>query len=234
MRGGVKMLRSSTWQAFIGLTLRDVQLAFRQRSDLVNPLLFFLLVCTLFPLGVSPNPDQLALLAAGVVWIAALLATLLSLDHLFRADAADGTLEQLLLSPHPLFVLVMAKVLVHWLTTGFLLTLVAPVLALMLYLPDGAYSALFLGLLLGTPLLSLIGAIGAALVVGLRGAGVLLSLLVLPLYVPVLILGTGAVMAATAGLPYQGHLLWLAVLLVLAITLAPVTISAALRISLSH
>ncbi len=223
----------SILSAFRALCTRDLQLAVRHRGDLANPLLFFVVVCALFPLGVSPEPGQLALLSGGVIWIAALLATLLSLDSLFRSDFDDGALEQLLLAPQPLFLLVLAKVLVHWLSTGLLLTLLTPLLAVMLNLPEPAYPALLAGLFLGTPLLSLIGAIGAALTVGLRRSGVLLSLLILPLYIPVLILGTSAVSAAAAGLPYSGQLLWLGMLLVSGGTLAPFAIAAGLRISLS-
>jgi len=212
---------------------RDVLLAFRRRSEIINPLLFFILVASLFPLGVSPDPDFLSQLAPGIVWVAALLATLLSLDGLFKDDYMDGSLEQLLLSPQPLFVAVLAKVLAHWVTTGLMLSLLAPLLATMLFLPEPGYWALFSSLLLGTPLLSLIGAIGAALTVNLKRGGVLVSLLVLPLYIPVLIFGSAAIKAGVQGLPIAGYLAFIGSLLALAVALAPLAIAAALRISVS-
>ncbi len=212
---------------------REFQLSFRRKSDLVNPLIFFLMVATLFPLGVSPEPGFLAQLAPGVVWVAALLATLLSMDVLFRSDYEDGSLEQLLLSPQPLFIVVLAKVIAHWMMTGLALTLMAPLLGIMLFLPAEGMPGLMLSLLLGTPTLSLVGAIGAALTVGLKKGGVLISLLVLPLYIPVLIFGSSAVQAAVTGLPLGGYLALLGALLALALGLAPLAISAALRISIS-
>lgn len=218
---------------FVAALKRDLMLSLRRKSELVNPLIFFLMVITLFPLGVSPEPGFLAELAPGVLWVAALLATLLSMDSLFRTDFDDGSLEQLLLSPQPLFVVVLAKVLAHWMLTGLALTLVAPVIAVMLFLPAEGMLGLMLSLLLGTPTLSLVGAIGAALTVGLRKGGVLISLLVLPLYIPVLIFGTGAVQAAVTGLPLGGYLALLGALLALGVTLAPLAIGAALRISVS-
>nr|WP_163836449.1 heme exporter protein CcmB [Spartinivicinus ruber] len=213
---------------------RDLLLAFRRRAEIINPLIFFLLVATLFPLGITPERKVLALIAPGVIWVAALLAVMLSLDQLFKHDYDDGSLNLLVLSPVPLFWLVLAKVLVHWLVTGALLLLLVPILSLMLHLPEAAWWPMLASLLLGTPLLSLIGAIGAALTVGLKKGGVLLSLLVLPLNIPVLIFGSGAVIAATQALPYAAQLLWLAVLLVLGITLAPFAIAAGLRISVSE
>ncbi|MBT00240.1 MAG: heme exporter protein CcmB [Oceanospirillaceae bacterium] len=212
---------------------RDLMLSLRRKSELVNPLIFFLMVITLFPLGVSPEPGFLAQLAPGVLWVAALLATLLSMDSLFRSDFDDGSLEQLLLSPQPLFVVVLAKIAAHWMMTGLALTLVAPLIGVMLFLPSEGMPGLMLSLLLGTPTLSLVGAIGAALTVGLRKGGVLISLLVLPLYIPVLIFGTGAVQAAVTGLPIGGYLALLGALLALGITLAPLAVAAALRISVS-
>ncbi|WP_434801419.1 heme exporter protein CcmB [Spartinivicinus marinus] len=220
--------------AFQLIVKRDLLLAFRRRAEIVNPLIFFLLVASLFPLGITPERKMLALIAPGVIWVAALLAVMLSLDQLFKHDYDDGSLNLLVLSPVPLFWLALAKVLVHWLVSGALLLLFTPILALMLHLPDTAWWPLLASLLLGTPLLSLIGAIGAALTVGLKKGGVLLSLLVLPLNIPVLIFGSGAVIAATQALPYEGQLLWLAVLLVLGITLAPFAIAAGLRISVSE
>ncbi|MFC6669750.1 heme exporter protein CcmB [Marinobacterium aestuariivivens] len=212
---------------------RDLLLAFRNRRDLVNPLVFFLMVATLFPLGVSPESGFLAELAPGLVWVAALLSTLLSMDSLFRADYEDGTLEQALLSPQPLMLIVLARVLAHWVMTGLPLTLMAPLLGVMLFLPAEGMGGLVLSLLLGTPTLSLIGAIGAALTVGLRKGGMLISLLVLPLYIPVLIFGSAAVQAAVTGLPLAGYLALLGAILALGLVLAPLAIAAALRISVS-
>jgi len=191
------------------------------------------MVATLFPLGVSPEPTFLAEVAPGVVWVAALLATLLSMDSLFRSDFEDGTLEQTLLSPQPLFIVVLAKVLAHWMMSGLPLTLLAPLLGVMLFLPGEGMGGLMISLLLGTPTLSLIGAIGAALTVGLRKGGVLISLLVLPLYIPVLIFGTSAVQAAVTGLPLAGFIALLGAMLALGIVMAPLAIGAALRISVS-
>ncbi len=218
---------------FVATLKRELQLALRRRSDLVNPLIFFLMVATLFPLGVSPEPTILMTLAPGVVWVAALLSTLLAMDGLFRSDYEDGSLEQILLSPQPLFIVVLGKVIAHWMITGLPLTLMAPLIAVMLFLPAEGMSGLVLSLLIGTPTLSLVGAIGAALTVGLRKGGVLISLLVLPLYIPVLIFGTAAVDAAVTGLPLAGHLALLGALLALGVALAPIAIAAALRISVS-
>lgn len=220
-------------RAYAALLRRDLLLAFRHRGELANPLLFFLIVVTLFPLGVSPEEALLRKIAPGVIWIAALLAALFSLENMFRSDFDDGALEQMALSPHPLSVLVLAKVTAHWLVSGLPMLFMAPVLALFFTLPAGAVYALELTLLVGTPLLSLIGAIGVALTIGLRRGGVLLTLLVLPLYIPVLIFATNAVAAAGAGLPVEGQLYFLAALLALAVTLAPLATAAALRISLS-
>ena len=223
----------SVLSLFWAVLKRDLMLAYRKKSDLFNPLIFFLMVATLFPLGVSPEPDFLAEVAPGVVWVAALLATLLSMDSLFRSDFEDGTLEQTLLSPQPLFIVVLAKVLAHWMMSGLPLTLLAPLLGVMLFLPAEGMSGLMLSLLIGTPTLSLIGAIGAALTVGLRKGGVLISLLVLPLYIPVLIFGTSAVQAAVTGLPLAGFFALLGAILALGLVMAPLAIAAALRISVS-
>ena len=220
------------WQAAVTLLRRDLVLAFRHRTELVNPLLFFVIVVTLFPLGLEPNPKTLKLIGPGVIWVAALLAAMLSLDSMFRSDYEDGTLEQMLLSPQPLPIMVMAKVLAHWLVTGLPLMLMSPLLGVLLNLPGDAQLALLLSLALGTPVLSLIGAVGVALTVGLRRSGVLLSLLVLPLYIPVLIFGASAVAAAGDGLPIGGQLAFLGALMALAVSLAPFGIAAALRISL--
>ncbi|APE31308.1 heme exporter protein CcmB [Halomonas aestuarii] len=212
---------------------RDLVLLMRRRSEVLNPLVFFALVITLFPIGISPDPALLATIAPGLLWVAALLAALLSLDSLFRSDYDDGSLEQLLLSPQPLPALALAKVAVHWLLTGLPLSLMAPVLGIMLSLPAGSYAVLALSLALGSASLSLIGAIGAALTVGLSRGGVLLSLLVLPLYIPVLIFGAGAVQAAIVGEGVAAHLAILGALLAVALILAPWAIAASLRISIN-
>jgi len=210
---------------------RDLLLAWRRRSDVATAVLFFVIVVSLFPLGIGPEPNLLRAIAPGVIWVAALLACMLSLTRMFESDHADGTLEQMLLSSAPLGMIVIARVFAHWLVSGLPLVVLAPVLALQFDLNQSLLGVLVLSLLLGTPVLSLVGAIGAALTLGLRGGGVLLALLVLPLYVPVLILGTGALDAAGAGQGAQAHCLLLAALLVLAGAFAPWTISAALRIS---
>ena len=217
-------------KAFVALVRRDLTLAFRTPGQTLNPVAFYLMVASLFPMGISPQREMLSQLAGGVVWIGALLAVLLSLDSLFKSDQDDGSLEQLLLSPHPLPLLVLAKVLAHWLTTGVALILMAPLLGLMLHLPAQAFPALILSLLVGTPLMSLTGAIGAALTVRIQRGGVLLTLLTLPLYIPILIFGTGAVQNAMVGMPYTGHLLWMSALLVLGLCLAPLAIAGALRV----
>lgn len=221
----------STLTAFVGVLRRDLQLSIRARNELFNPVFFFILVVSLFPLGIGPNPQILAEIAPGVIWVAALLATLLSMERLFRSDFEDGALEHLLLSPYSLPLLVLAKVLAHWLVTGLPLILVSPLLGVLLHMPGGAIRILPLTLLLGTPILSLIGAIGVALTVGLRRGGVLLTLLALPLYVPILIFGTAAVAAAASGLPVSGQLALLGALLALALTLSPVATAVGLRIS---
>lgn len=212
---------------------RDLMLAYRHRAELANPLLFFIIVISLFPLGISPEAKILQILAPGVIWVAALLATLLSLDSLFRSDFEDGSLEQMVLSSHSLPWLILAKVTAHWLVTGFPLLLLAPLLGILLFLPQPAMFTLIVTLALGTPILSLIGAIGVALTVGLRRGGVLLSLLVLPLYIPVLIFASNAVNVAADGLPVTGQLYFLGALLSLSLTLSPFATAAALRISLS-
>ena len=211
------------------LVQRDLALALRQGGDAAMVLAFFVLTVILFPFGVGPEPELLARIAAGIVWVTALLAALLSLDRLFLADYEDGSLEALSLMPLPLEAQVAAKCLAHWLVTGLPLTVAAPLLALFLHLHANAYPALILGMALGTPSLSLIGAIGAALTLGARRGGVLLSLLVLPLYIPVLIFGVAACEAAATGLAARPHLLLLAALLVLALALAPFAAAAGLR-----
>ena len=219
---------------FTQLLTREARLLFRRPADLLNPLVFFGIVVALFPLAVGPKSKLLETLSPGLVWGAALLAVLLSLDGLFRSDFEDGSLEQWVLSPHPLPLLVLAKVLAHWLFSGLALVLLAPLLALMLGLPARCVPVLLLSLLLGTPILSLLGAVGAALTVGLKRGGLLLALLILPLYIPVLILGSGALQSALQGLPVAGHLLWLASLTALAVTLTPFAIAAGLTISVGE
>ncbi|GIU37211.1 heme exporter protein CcmB [Shewanella schlegeliana] len=218
-------------KAFSTLLKRDLQIAVRHRGDIFNPLLFFVLVVTLFPLGIGPEPQVLTRVAPGIIWVAALLASMLSLERLFKADYADGSLEQMLLSPQPLPLMVLAKVLAHWILTGVPLILVAPLLAVLLHLDGNSYGALMATLALGTPVLSLLGAIGVALTVGLRKGGVLLSLLILPLYIPVLIFATSAIDAAGMNLPYDGQLAIIGAMLVGSLTLAPFAIGASLRVS---
>jgi heme exporter protein B len=214
------------------LIRRDLLLALRRRAQALNPLVFFVIVVTLFPLGLGPEPNLLQKLAPGVLWVAALLSAMLSLESMFHSDFEDGSLEQLLLVPQPVFIIVLAKALTHWLLSGLPLLLLAPLLALWLHLPNEAVRVLLITLVLGTPVLSLIGAIGVALTVGLRRGGVLLSLLVLPLYIPVLIMGAGAVDGAAAGLSVGAQLSILGALLAFAVTLAPWAAAAALRISM--
>lgn len=210
---------------------RDLILAFRQAGDLLNPLVFFLIALTMVPLAVGPESKLLAMLAPGVIWVMALLATLLSLDGLFRSDAEDGSLEQLFIAAQPLYLTVMVKVLVHWLTTGLPLTLLAPVLGVMMSLPEGGYGPLLLSLLLGTATMSLLGAVGAALTVGVRKGGLLLSLIVMPLYIPVLIFGASLVKYGVEGNPIQAQVAILGAFLALAMLFAPLAAAAALRIS---
>ena len=211
---------------------RDLVLAARRRSDVLTVLLFFVIVASLFPLAVGPEPAQLRAIAPGVIWVAALLASMLGLGRVFASDHADGTLEQMLIGATPLGMVVGAKVFAHWLATGLPLVLVAPVIALQFDVRQESYGVLVLSLLLGTPALSLIGAIGAALTLGLRGGGALLSLLVLPLYVPVLVIGAGAVEAAAEGLDPVGHFMLLGAFLLLSVAFAPWAAAASLRISL--
>ncbi len=210
---------------------RDLLLAFRRRSDVATTLFFFLIVSSLFPLGIGPEPAVLSSIAPGVLWVAALLAGMLSLTRLFAADYADGSLEQMLLTPQSLTLLVTAKVLAHWLVCGLPVVLLAPLIGLQYALPNDALLVLIISLLLGTPALSLIGAIGAALTLGVRGSGLLVALLVLPLYIPVLIFGAGAVAASQHGMSAQAHLSLLAACSLLALVLAPLATAAALRIS---
>lgn len=216
---------------FVASFRRDWLVAIRHGADLVNPLVFFLIVITLIPLGISPEKSVLALLAPGILWVMALLATLLSLDGLFRSDFEDGSLEQILVSPQPVYFVVLAKIAVHWLTTGLPITLLAPLLGLMLNLPGQGYVPLVASLLLGTASMSLIGAVGAALTVSLRKGGLLLSLIVMPLYIPVLIFGASAVQSAIQGSAVQMQLAVLGAFLALALVLAPLAAAGALRVS---
>lgn len=212
--------------------VRDLTLAGRRLVDVLTTLIFFVIVVSLFPLGVGPALGILEAIAPGVLWVAALLASMLSLGRLFDADYADGTLEQMLLAPQPLSLLVLGKIAAHWLVTGAPLVLISPLLGLQFGLDAQALGVLMLALLLGTPALSLIGAVGAALTLGLRGGGVLISLLILPLYVPVLIFGAGAVEATAAGMSAAAHLSLLGAFMVLALCFGPWVTAAALRISL--
>ena len=211
---------------------RDLLIAARRRSDVLTTFFFFVIVVSLFPLGVGPEPDTLREIAPGVVWVAALLAAMLSLARMFGADYADGTLEQLVLTPQPLTLLVLSKVLAHWLTTGLPLVLMAPLMGLQFDLPGDALATLLVSLLIGTPALSLIGAVGAALTLGVRGGGALTAVLVLPLYVPVLVFGAGAVTASATGMGVAGHLSLLGAMSLAALVFAPWATAMALRISL--
>lgn len=212
---------------------RELQIALRSPGNIVNPLMFFVIAVTLFPFGGGADRLFLASIAPGVVWVTALLAVMLSMDSLFRADFEDGSLEQLLLSPQPLYFQIIAKVFAHWLVSGLPLVIIAPLLAYMLAMPAEGYAPLVAGLLLGTPTLSLIGAIGMALTVGLSRSGLLLAVLVLPMSIPVLVFGAGIVQNALNGLPVAALLAVLGALLTLALTLAPLAIGAALRISVN-
>jgi heme exporter protein B len=216
----------------LALIRRDLLVALRNKTEVMTVLFFFVIVTSLFPLGIGPEPAQLRKIAPGVLWVAALLATMLGLQRMFAADHLDGTLEQMVLSPTPLVLLVGGKIVSHWLVSGLPLVLMAPVLGIQFDLDAGALGVLMLALLLGTPLLSLIGSIGAALTLGVRGGGVLLSLLVLPLFIPALIFGAGAVQAHMSGLDTSGHLSLLAAMLALAAFFAPWATTAALRIAL--
>lgn len=212
---------------------RDLLIAFRRRSEIIHPLIFFVMVVSLFPIALGDDKALLQKIAPAIIWVTALLATMLSLDNLFRSDFEDGSLEQLTLLKTPLSLLVTAKVIAHWVITGLPLILITPLLALLLYMPTETIPMLLLTLLLGTPTLSLIGAVGIALTVGLRQGGVILSLLILPLYIPVLIFATLAIQNAEQGFSAQAQLAMMLAILVLAITLAPFAIAAALKVSLN-
>ncbi len=220
------------FKTFLAIVRRDVILAMRRRTDVFTTLFFFIIVVSLFPLGVGSEKATLRQLGPGVVWVAALLASMLALERLFESDHRDGTLEQMLLTPQPLSILVIGKVFAHWLLTGLPVVLVAPLICMQYHLPETAMWVMMASLLVGTPILSLIGAIGAALTLGLRGGGILLSLLVLPLYIPVLIYGSGAVTVSTIELAdVQPYFNLLIAFLILALVLSPLAAAAALRIS---
>lgn len=219
---------AACWQMF----RRDILLLSRRHLDFLNPLFFGFLVALMFPLGLGPAPDALAMLAPGLIWVIALLSCLWATDSLFYEDFHDGSLALMVLGSQPLYFLLLARLLAHWLASGFTITLAAPLLALMLYLPLEAWPVLIASLLAGTGTLILIGAIGAALTVNLHNSGMLLSLIVLPLYVPVIIFGSAAVQAAVQGLPALPYLAILMAMLLLAMVLAPLAIAAALRINL--
>jgi len=222
---------SSIQSMFAWLFWRDLMLAWRRRSDVLATLFFFVIVVSLFPLGIGPERETLRTIAPGVVWVAALLASMLSLGRIFGNDYQDGTLEQLLLTPQPAYLIVLAKVLAHWVVSEVPLVVIAPVLGLQFGLSQNGLAIVVVSLLLGTPVLSVIGSVGAALTLGLRAANVLVALLVLPLYIPVLIFGSGAVQASVTGSSPQAWLLLLAATLIVSLVFAPWATSAALRIS---
>jgi len=226
------MKKSSMLDLLVLVVRRDLVLAMRRRADVLTTLIFFVMVVSLFPLGVGPEMGMLRKMAPGVLWVAALLASMLSLGRLFSADYIDGTLEQMMLAPQSLSMLVLGKMVAHWMVSGLPLVLMAPVLGLQFDMSVQALVVLIFGLLLGTPILSMVGAIGAALTLGLRGGGVLLSLLVLPLCIPVLIFGTGAVEAASTAMSVSPHLSLLGALLLLALVFTPWVTAQALRISM--
>lgn len=221
----------SIYQAFTATIRRDLLIAYKRKNDIVNPFLFFVIVSSLFPIGISPDPDRLGEIAAGILWISALLASLLAMDSLYRADFEDGSLEQLLVSPHPLYFLVLAKNISHWLVSGLPVVLISPLIAYMLNFRGESYIVLFVTLLLGTPVLSLLGSIGVALTVGLGSRGLILAVITLPMSVPVLIAGTLAIQETANGAPLSGYLAILGAMLVGSLTLAPLASSLALRIS---
>lgn len=226
------MSSPSTLTMFRWIVARDLTLAWRRRADVLSTLFFFVIVVSLFPLGIGPEAKLLRAIAPGVVWVAALLASMLSLGRLFANDYQDGTLEQMLLTPQPLYLIVMGKVLAQWLVSEVPLVLIAPLIGIQFDLAPKTLWILFFSLLIGTPVLSLIGSIGAALTLGLRGGGVLIALLILPLYIPVLIFGAAAVDASIAGMSPQANLYLLSAFLVMAAVFAPWATAAALRISL--
>ncbi|MEE2000071.1 heme exporter protein CcmB [Alkalimonas sp. MEB108] len=212
---------------------RELVLLARQKADWLNPLLFFLIVLTLFPLGVGPEPNQLRIMAPGIVWIAALLSVLLAAERLFRDDYRNGVIEQLVASRQGLMAFVLAKVAANWLSTGLPLVVISPVVAMLLGVESAAFVAMMLTLLLGTPLLSILSVLGAALTMSADKGGILLALLILPLYIPLLIFASAAIEAASMGLPYSGQLAILVAMLLLALALVPLAVASALRINVS-
>ena len=218
--------------SFVSVLRRELQIALRRKGDALNVLVFFIVVASLFPFGVGPEANQLRAMAAGVAWIAALLAAVLSLPRLFAADHADGTLEQMLVAPQPLALIVLAKITGHWLLTGLPLALAAPLIGLQYGLPADALGLLIVSLLIGTPVLSFVGAAGAALTLGVRGGGALLALLILPLFVPVLVFGAGAVTAGLTGINPSAHLSLLGAILAVSSLIGPWAACAALRVAL--
>lgn len=224
---------SSLLNAFGAVIKRDLLLAYRFRAELINPLAFFVMVITLFPLALGAEIALLKRIAPAIIWVAALLASLMSIESLFRADYDDGSLELMVMTPHPLSILVLAKVIGHWLVSSVPLLFVAPLMGMMLHMDADIIGVLMLTLLLGTPVLSLIGGIAVALTLGLRKGGALLAILVLPLYVPILIFASSAIDAAMTGFPVSGHLSMMCAILFLALTLTPLPTAAALKMSLS-
>ena len=225
--------QATTYEAFIATLKRDLLVAFKRKNDIVNPFMFFIIVCSLFPIGISPDPERLGEIAAGVLWISALLASLLAMDSLFRNDFEDGSLEQLLISPHPLYFLVLAKNIAHWLISGLPVVIISPVVAYMLRLPGDSYGTLFATLLIGTPVLSLVGSIGVALTVGLGSRGLILAVITLPMSVPVLIAGTLTIQETLNGASLAGYMAILGAMFIGSLTLAPLASATALRISVN-
>ena len=225
--------QATTYEAFIATLKRDLLVAFKRKNDIVNPFMFFIIVCSLFPIGISPDPERLGEIAAGVLWISALLASLLAMDSLFRNDFEDGSLEQLLISPHPLYFLVLAKNIAHWLISGLPVVIISPVVAYMLRLPGDSYGTLFATLLIGTPVLSLVGSIGVALTVGLGSRGLILAVITLPMSVPVLIAGTLTIQETLNGASLLGYMAILGAMFIGSLTLAPLASATALRISVN-
>ena len=223
----------TTFEAFMATLKRDLLVAYKRKNDIFNPFMFFLIVCSLFPIGISPDPVRLGEIASGVLWISALLASLLAMDSLYQNDFEDGSLEQLLISPHPLYFLVLAKNIAHWLGSGLPGVIVSPLVAYMLSLPGDAYSIMFFTLLVGTPVLSLLGSIGVALTVGLGSRGLILAVITLPMSVPVLIAGTLTIQEVLNGASLAGYIAVLGAMFVGSLTLAPLASATALRISVN-
>ena len=223
----------TSFEAFAATLKRDLLVAYKRKNDIVNPFMFFVIVCSLFPIGISPDPVRLGEIASGVLWISALLASLLAMDSLYRSDFEDGSLEQLLISPHPLYFLVLAKNIAHWLVSGLPVVIISPLVAYMLSLPGDAYGIMFFTLLVGTPILSLLGSIGVALTVGLGSRGLILAVITLPMSVPVLIAGTLTIQQALNGASLAGYMAVLGAMFVGSLTLAPLASATALRISVN-